>query len=56
MVRRVAALLGIVLILVIVAALVWTVYQHKAKTTIEPAADDVVVLTAPIHQESEVSL
>ncbi len=47
MVRRVAALAGIALILAVVAALVWTVDQHKQKTVLPSDATDVISLQLP---------
>lgn len=42
MVRRFAALAGIILILAVVTALVWTVHQHKIKTVLPDDATDVI--------------
>ena len=42
MVRRFAALAGIILILAVVTALVWTVHQHKTKTALPADAVDVI--------------
>lgn len=42
MVRRFAALAGIILILTLVTALVWTVHQHKAKIALPDGAVDVI--------------
>jgi len=42
MVRRFAALAGIILILAVVTALVWTVHQHKMKTVLPDDATDVI--------------
>ncbi len=44
MVRRLAALAGIILILAVVTALVWTVHQHKTKTALPADAVDVISL------------
>jgi hypothetical protein len=49
MIRKLAALLGIAIIITVLASLVWTVHQHKTRTEIDPAegggglSDDVPV-------------
>jgi len=48
MIRRFAALAGIILILAVVTALVWTVHQHKTKTALPNDAVDVI--SAHVHQ------
>ena len=42
MVRRFAALAGIILILTLVSALVWTVHRHKTRTVLPDDAVDVI--------------
>jgi cytosine/uracil/thiamine/allantoin permease len=54
MVRRFAALAGIILILAVVTALVWTVHQHKMKTVLPDDATDVISshVSQPRNEES----
>ena len=42
MIRRFAALAGIILILAVVTALVWTVHKHKAETILPDGTVDVI--------------
>ena len=53
MVRRFAALAGIILILSVVAALAWTVHQHKIKTVLPDDATDVISLQLSLNSNEE---
>ena len=54
MIRRFAALAGIILILAVVTALVWTVHQHKMKTVLPDDATDVISIhvSQPPNEET----
>lgn len=54
MVRRFAALAGIILILAVVTALVWTVHKHKLETVLPDDATDVISIhvSQPPNEEA----
>lgn len=53
MIRKLAALLGIAAIIAVLAALLWTVHQHKLQTAIDPAAGGDLSDDVPVRERDE---
>jgi len=53
MIRKLAALLGIAVIITVLASLLWTVHQHKLRTEIDPAAGGDLSDDVPVRERDE---
>ncbi|MBI2212860.1 MAG: hypothetical protein HYU52_04375 [Acidobacteria bacterium] len=53
MIRKLAALLGIAVILTVLASLLWTVHQHKVQTEVDPAVGGDLSDDVPVRERDE---
>jgi hypothetical protein len=53
MIRKLAALLGIAIIVAVLASLLWTVHQHKLRTEIDPATGGDLSDEVPVRERDE---